>query len=103
MRSPVDITSIPQTPDQMTEMMFRLGMQRAYLDVTTEARRRRLTEHDIALIERNIMDLLTGVDSAIAKEFTQFEAEPAIAAARQKLKSYFALTLQARAQDIQKK
>gem|GEM_PF-5303523 len=100
MKSPVDLTSVPQTPEQMTEMVFRLGIQRAYLDISTEARRRRITEHDIALIERHIVELTTGNDTAIGQQFQTFEAEPALAAARQKLKDYFALTREARAQNI---
>lgn len=93
---------IPQTPDEMYTMLFKLLMTRAYGDITEAARRGRLTEHDIATIERRILafrDDLKGV----GVEFQTFEAEPEIAKAFNEAKDFFAVIRAARVQKIQKR
>lgn len=92
---------LPQTPEEMTSLLFGLITQKVYQQITTAARRRRLTEHDIALIERQGIDELRG-DLGFANEFKTFEAEPAIAKARQLLDGYFAATRATRQNEIGK-
>ena len=95
------LNRLPATPDEMVAMLLEAGRARAYVDITTAARRKRLTEHDIAVIERNILGL-TVVTPEIADEFKSFEAEPAFAQARSLLKQYFEIARKGRATEIEK-
>jgi len=47
---------------------------RLYSDITTAARRKRLTEHDIRLIEMKVISLITNGQD-FADEFKTFEAD----------------------------
>lgn len=94
---------IPRTPEAMIAMIFEAGRARAYVDVSAAVRRKRLTEHDIALIERNIIDMTRNIDPQIAPEFETFEAEPAFAKAGQLLKEYFAEAKAARVKNVEQK
>lgn len=80
---------IPQNAAEMQALFFSLITQLAYQQVTLAARSKRLTEHDIELIERQIIDS-TREEQHFAHEFTEFEAEPAVARARAEAKGYFA-------------
>lgn len=102
MKDPMRLDVIPQNGAQMTEMMFRAGFSRAYVEISTEARRKRLTEHDIAVIERRIVSEFATYDPCMADEFPTFEVEPAMAKAREQLKQFFEIARQARAKDILK-
>lgn len=79
---------IPKTPEELYSMLLRVMLLRAYGDVTQAARRGRLTEHDIARIERNTLDILrTSPD--FSDEFTTFEAEPVRANALREAEEFF--------------
>ncbi len=96
------LDQIPRTPDEMTALLLEAGRAGAYVKVSMEARRRRLTENDIAIIERGIIAEVTTVDPRIADEFTTFEVEPAFAQAKALLIQFFANAKVARVQDINK-
>lgn len=98
----IDPEAIPQSPSEMTTLLLQFGIARAYGDITTAARRGRLTEHDIANIERGVIDLFRNSDD-FAHEFPTFEVEPAVVKARELLKSFFVMVRNTRAQDIEKK
>lgn len=68
---------IPKTPEEMTATMKELMVYKLYTAVTIAARQKRLTEHDIALIERSTLRDFD-IGDKVAHEFTSFEAEPAI-------------------------
>lgn len=93
---------LPRTPDEMRSMLYMSMISRVYGDITTEARRRRLTEHDIANIERRVLSILRDGDS-FAHEFTTFQVEPVIAQVLKELETFFAMTREARIQSIQQK
>jgi hypothetical protein len=98
---PPRLDTIPQTPDEMTALLFEAGRAGAYVKVSGAARSKRLTEHDIALVERDIIAELTSIDPRIADEFKTFEAEPAFAKARDLLKQFFAHAKAARIKDVE--
>lgn len=93
---------IPKTPDEMYTMLFKTLITRAYGDITTEARRRRLTEHDIAAIERRILDFRRDLEE-IPDEFPTFETEPVVARAFNEMQEFFAVLRAARIQNIRQK
>lgn len=62
----------PKTAYEFYEILFKAVMLRAYGDITTASRRKRLTEHDIALIERRILQDITSTPN-IAHEFPDFD------------------------------
>lgn len=93
---------IPKTPQEMQAMIFVAVVTRLYGDVTTEARRRRLTEHDIAGIERRALATLKdGPD--FAHEFTTFEAEPVVAKTLKDIEALLIMARAGRLKNIQQK
>jgi len=93
---------LPTTPEEMTTILFNTMLSRIYLDISTAARRGRLTEHDISTIERRLLaSMREGPD--FSQEFTTFEVEPAIAKAVDMMQQFFAATRSARVNDIQQK
>lgn len=79
---------LPKTAAEMTSMLMAAGLIRAYGDLARQAWRKRLTNADIAAIERDTLTLLREAHAS-AEEFTDFEAEPAIAAAIAELRRLF--------------
>jgi len=71
---------IPKTSQEMQSLLIMALITRLYGDITTEARRKRLTEHDIGTIEQRTMRYLSGGPD-FAHEFKDFEAEIPRAAA----------------------
>lgn len=80
---------IPKTPDELFGAVTRAVILRVYADVSALAGRRRLSEADLAAIERRAIELL-GDGAEFADEFAGFEAEPVIARARGELLKFFA-------------
>lgn len=72
----------------MTSTLMVAGLIRAYGDLATQAWRKRLTNADIAAIERETLTLMREAHAS-AEEFPSFEAEPAIAAAIAELRRLF--------------
>ncbi|MFG1319855.1 hypothetical protein [Xanthobacter autotrophicus] len=72
----------------MTSTLMVAGLIRAYGDLATQAWRKRLTNADIAAIERETLTLMREAHAS-AGEFPGFEAEPAIAAAIAELRRLF--------------
>lgn len=90
---------LPKTPEEMYSLLLRAMLLRAYGDITTAARRKRLTEHDIATIERNTLDILKGA-ADFADEFKTFEVEPVRANALREVQEFFAVTRTGRQKQI---
>lgn len=80
---------LPKTPADLTGMLLMTLLIRAYGDITTAARRGRLTEHDIDRIERNTLAILTEAED-FSHEIKGYEAEPARAEAIAQVKTLFA-------------
>mgnify|MGYP001323138618 CR=1 FL=1 len=93
---------IPKSPSEMTNLIVQILMLRIYGDITAAARRGRISEHDIALIERSaIRAIKEGPD--FSHEFETFEAEPAVAAGIKLVEDFLATTRSARINQIQNK
>lgn len=81
---------MPETPEQMEWLLTMALVTRLYGDATSAARRKRLTEHDISLLEdRIIRDFAAGPD--FAQEFQTFQAEIPRAAALKTIKEMCAV------------
>lgn len=93
---------IPETPEQMRAVLMMALITRAYGDITIEARRRRLTEHDIAVIERRVVGMLRDAKS-FAHEFQTFETEPVVAGVLSELEAFFAAARGSRLKNVQQK
>jgi hypothetical protein len=93
---------IPQTADQFYTTLHKTLWTRLYLDLSTAARSRRLTEHDIAGIERTLLDFRRDTD-AFASEFETFETEPIVAAVFNEFEQLFAIAKLARIKKLQGK
>ncbi len=93
---------IPKTPDEFYSILYKTMLTRLYLDITAEARQKRLTEHDIATIERRILSFRSETD-AFAHEFKTFETEPVVTRVFQELQELFAVTKPARIEKVQQK
>lgn len=91
---------IPSTPQEMTDLITHTLLLRVYGDITTAARRGRLTEHDISLIERSAIRLLKD-EAKFADEFPTFEAEPAVAAGISQVEDFLAAARSGRINQIQ--
>lgn len=89
----------PANADQMTTLMVVSALTRAYGDVTEAARRGRLTEHDIATIERRILGIVRSAPD-VSGEFTTFETEPAMRNAEAQIREMFARIRTARVDKI---
>lgn len=92
----------PKTPEELYSILFKTLFSRLYLDMTSEARRRRLTEHDIAMIEKRVLAFQRQTDN-FAGEFTTFETEPVVARVFQEMQELFAVTKPARVDKVQQK
>jgi hypothetical protein len=68
---------IPKTPEEMTAILKETLVIDLYRQITLAARRKRLTEHDIALIEQSLFREFD-IGEKVAGEFRTFEAEPAV-------------------------
>ena len=79
---------LPRTPKELTDMLVGFGLLTAYGALANAAWRKRLTNADIAAIERSVLDGMRETARA-AEEFKEFEAEPAIAAALAQLRDQF--------------
>lgn len=67
----------PKSPEELYSVLLRAFWTRAYGDLTTAARRKRLTEHDIALIEKRVLETAAEALNA-AHEFPEFDARRVI-------------------------
>lgn len=93
---------LPKTPDELHALLINTLMTRAYGDITTAARKGRLTEHDIAVIERKCLNFLKEAPS-FANEFTTYEVEPVVAAAIKQAHDFFAAVRTGRIRQISEK
>ena len=91
----------PTTPDELAAMLMFTMMTRLYGDVTTEARKRRLTDHDIETIERTVLAFKKDTD-AFAKEFP-FQTEVVVARVFNDLKQFLAAAKSGRIKHFQQK
>lgn len=78
---------LPKTEADMITWLYATMTTRLYGLVTKAAVKRRLTEADIAAIERGIVDLVQ-ISDGVAEEFQTFQAETAYAKARQLFQEY---------------
>lgn len=78
----------PDNERDMTTTLVTLGLVRAHQEISAAAVKKRLTEHDIRLIEKNLLDAIRATVVA-AEEFETFELEKAVAAARKHLEDAF--------------
>lgn len=80
---------VPKTPDALYGVLLRAFWMRVHGDLTAAARRKRLTEHDIAQIEDRAL-ALAGEARQAAGEFKDFDAaavvERVLAEARENLR-----------------
>jgi hypothetical protein len=90
---------IPKTPAQMTGLIHMTLMARIYGDITTEARRRGMTDDDITAIEERAIELL-GKGEDFAGEFETFQAEIAVAAAVKLTRDFLAGVKSGREQEL---
>ena len=91
----------PKTPEEFYSQLFMAAVSRIYGDVTAEARRRRITEHDIATIENRIIAMMGDAKKA-AHEFQAFEVEPLVNKLVQELRALFGAIREARKREIGK-
>jgi hypothetical protein len=78
----------PASAAELTAFLIHVGLMRAYFDTVDEARRKRLTENDIAVIERRALGVIA--ESVVAAdEFPDFEMEKAVADAKAGLRELF--------------
>lgn len=89
---------MPKTPAEMRSLLFNMAIGRAYADLAAAAWRGRLSNADIAIIERRVIEAIGGAVEA-ADEFQQFEIEPAIAGAKQDLRLFFDSLAKGRSKD----
>lgn len=67
----------PETAQDLYLTLFKTMIIRAYGDITTAARRKRLTEHDIRSIEKNVLTILAESQD-FSGEFPAFDAKRVI-------------------------
>jgi hypothetical protein len=79
---------LPKTPQDAEALMIRAILSLAYAELARAAVKKRLTEHDIAVIERNALGELQAL-FATAGEFSGFELEPVLASTRASLRLQF--------------
>ena len=77
----------PKTAAEMVQMLTSAGMMKAYIDLTTAAKKHRLNEGDIAGIEREVL-IEIGKARAAIPDFS-FDAEAAIREAEAALAQIF--------------
>lgn len=93
---------IPRGPAELTMLLVSASMISVYSAMTLAARRGRLTEHDIARIERDTLANLA-IPPGVAEEFTTFEAEPAFKQAEIQMRKFFQAAKSSRARQIAEK
>lgn len=93
---------MPETPGELTALLIQGTLNTLYGEMTLDARRKRLTEHDIALIERAALARMA-MPHGVEHEFEGFEAEPAWKQAEAMLKQLFALSRAIREKAIREK
>ncbi|MGV0817147.1 hypothetical protein [Martelella sp. AMO21009] len=77
----------PKTPHELTQLLVNVMTLDLYGEITTAARKKRLTEHDIAAVERKVIaKIKDGPD--FSHEALTYEAEPAIARAIAMVKDF---------------
>ncbi|APT31911.1 hypothetical protein MCBMB27_02620 [Methylobacterium phyllosphaerae] len=91
----------PKTPEEMYSFLTHAFWTRVYGDITAASRRKRLTEHDIAQIERQAIDLMAGALES-AHEFPEFDARAVIDATLREGREGFNVIREARTQQIAK-
>lgn len=79
----------PKTPEEFFSFMVRALYVTLYQEVTTAARRKRMTEHDIALIEHKAIAIAKDA-LGLAEEFKTFEIEPPLAMALHEINEFCA-------------
>lgn len=82
------IDGVPETADELGLMLTISGFNKLYGDIANAAVIRRLTENDIALIERRVLNTVFRADD-FADEFKNFEAEVVAANIRHLFKELF--------------
>lgn len=92
----------PETPGELTALLFRGTLNTLYGEMTLAARRKRLTEHDITQIERAALDRMAKPEG-VEHEFEHFEAELAWRDAETLLKQLFAICRLTREKAIREK
>lgn len=89
----------PKTPEEFFTFIVKGLYVNPYQAVTTAARRRRLTEHDIALIEHKTIAIAKEA-LGLAEEFKTFEIEPELARALHEINEFCASIRAARIDQI---
>lgn len=89
----------PKTPEEFHSFMLKGLYINLYQAVTTQARRKRLTEHDIALIEHKAIALAKEA-LHLADEFRTFEIEPPLAMALNEINEFCASIRAVRVQQL---
>lgn len=79
---------LPKTQQEAETTMFQMILCKAYRDLAEAATQRRLTEHDISVIQRNAIAEIQQLTAA-ADEFPGFELEPSIANVKAALRVLF--------------
>lgn len=85
---PPEMTKIPETQDEAATLLFQTGLVVAYEAIAAAAWRGRLTNADIARIERETLVKLKEANEA-AEEFSTFELEKVVAKVRASLQTIF--------------
>lgn len=91
----------PKTPQEFYSFIVKGLYINLYQAVTTQARRKRLTEHDIALIEHKAIAIAKEALD-LANEFKTFEIEPQLAMALNEINEFCASIRVARIEEIAK-
>jgi hypothetical protein len=91
--------TLPKTPEEMLQILAGVGQSRLYVEITLAARRGRLTEHDIAAIERRVVAMMSHPEG-VEHEFQTFETEPVFARVRQLLAEFCAVCRKARTRQL---
>ena len=89
----------PKTPQEFYSFIVKGLYINLYQAVTTQARRKRLTEHDIALIEHKAIALAKEALD-LANEFKTFEIEPQLAMALNEINEFCASIRAVRVQQL---
>lgn len=88
----------PRSHAEMVTMLLASGLVRAYGDIADAAWRGRLSNADIALIERRVVQVIAEANVA-AHEFPEFEMEKSVAEACARLRELFAACAKSRVRD----
>lgn len=80
--------AVPDNERDMIVFLVQTGLLVAYRDVTALAVHKRVTEYDIAMIEKRVVDMTVATVKA-AQEFETFELEKAVSAAASDIRKAF--------------